>query len=364
MAFDLVQYFSEQIKLQKLQLFSQYSPKEKQFYIHEVNVLTLGQLISIWRQDPKKLYHEIKVADPLYIQEIARHLTTSKHNKSALSVQPSLESSISEVLSLQFTELNQLDQTGSFGQTGLTELLGLDKSSTCLDRQKTGWSTNQLTELKGSKPVEQQDISLEGISTCGRSIPLPSARCGGADQAREYGLLGDHILGTDFPASIWKCVPGAGAFVCGEETALMQSIEGLRVCRAPVRRFATSGLWGQADQHQQRVETYANVPQIILRGGDWFGSLMGTEKSVTKTFAIAGKVKRTGLIEVPLLGVTIREIVYDVGGGILNDKKFKAVQTGGPMGGCIPEKYLDLPVDYDNPGWAAIIMGSGGFGDG
>ncbi len=160
MAFDLVQYFSEQIKFQKPQLFSQYSPKEKQFYIHEVNVLTLGQLISLWRQDPKKLYHEIKAADPLYIQEIARHLTTSKHNKSALSP-AELEPSISEVLSLQFTELNQLDQTGSFGQTGLTELLLGQIEHLSGQAEDWVWSTNQLTELKGSKPVEQQDISLE-----------------------------------------------------------------------------------------------------------------------------------------------------------------------------------------------------------
>ena len=160
MAFDLVQYFSEQIKLQKPQLFSQYSPKEKQFYIHEVNVLTLGQLISLWRQDPKKLYHEIKAADPLYIQEIARHLTTSKHNKSALSP-AELESKISEILSLQFAELNQLDQTGSFGQTGLTELLLGQIEHLSGQAEDWVWSTNQLTELKGSKPVEQQDISLE-----------------------------------------------------------------------------------------------------------------------------------------------------------------------------------------------------------
>lgn len=179
------------------------------------------------------------------------------------------------------------------------------------------------------------------------------------DQAREYGLLGDHILGTDFSFDL-EVRMGAGAFVCGEETALMQSIEGLRGMPRTRPPFpATSGLWGKPT-NINNVETYANVPQIILKGGDWFAS-MGTEKSKgTKTFAIAGKVKRTGLIEVPL-GVTIREIVYDVGGGILNDKKFKAVQTGGPMGGCIPEKYLDLPVDYDNLAKVGSIMGSGGF---
>jgi len=178
-------------------------------------------------------------------------------------------------------------------------------------------------------------------------------------QARDYGLLGNNILGTDFSFDL-EVRMGAGAFVCGEETALMQSIEGARGMPTTRPPFpATKGLWAKPS-NINNVETYANVPQIILKGGEWFAS-MGTEKSKgTKTFAIAGKVKRTGLIEVPL-GVTIREIVYDVGGGILNDKKFKAVQTGGPMGGCIPEKYLDLPVDYENLAKVGSIMGSGGF---
>jgi NADH:ubiquinone oxidoreductase subunit F (NADH-binding) len=178
-------------------------------------------------------------------------------------------------------------------------------------------------------------------------------------QARDYGLLGDNILGTDFSFDL-EVRMGAGAFVCGEETALMQSIEGARGMPRTRPPFpATSGLWAKPS-NINNVETYANVPQIILNGGEWFAA-MGTEKSKgTKTFAIAGKVKRTGLIEVPL-GVTIREIVYEVGGGILNDKKFKAVQTGGPMGGCIPEKYLDLPVDYENLAKVGSIMGSGGF---
>lgn len=178
-------------------------------------------------------------------------------------------------------------------------------------------------------------------------------------QARDYGLLGDNILGTDFSFDL-EVRMGAGAFVCGEETALMKSIEGTRGMPTTRPPFpASKGLWGKPS-NINNVETYANVPQILLKGGEWFAS-MGTEKSKgTKTFAIAGKVKRTGLIEVPL-GVTIREIVYDVGGGVLDDKKFKAVQTGGPMGGCIPEKYLDLPVDYENLAKVGSIMGSGGF---
>ncbi len=178
-------------------------------------------------------------------------------------------------------------------------------------------------------------------------------------QAREYGLLGKDIFGSGFDFDL-EVRMGAGAFVCGEETALMRSIEGERGMPTTRPPFpAVSGLWGKPT-NINNVETYANVPQIILKGGQWFAS-MGTEKSKgTKTFAIAGKVKRTGLIEVPL-GITVREVVYDVGGGILDDKKFKAVQTGGPMGGCIPEQFLDLPVDYETLASVGSIMGSGGF---
>ncbi len=178
-------------------------------------------------------------------------------------------------------------------------------------------------------------------------------------QARDYGLLGKDIFSSGFDFDL-EIRMGAGAFVCGEETALMQSIEGERGMPRTRPPFpAVSGLWG-CPTNINNVETYANVPQIIRKGGAWFAS-MGTEKSKgTKTFAIAGKVKRTGLIEVPL-GITLREIVYDIGGGILNDKKFKAVQTGGPMGGCIPEQYLDLPVDYETLASVGSIMGSGGF---
>ncbi len=179
------------------------------------------------------------------------------------------------------------------------------------------------------------------------------------EQAREYGFIGKDIFGTGFNFDL-EIRMGAGAFVCGEETALMRSIEGQRGMPSTRPPFpAVSGLWKQPT-NINNVETYANVPQILLKGGEWFAS-MGTEKSKgTKTFAIAGKVKHTGLIEVPL-GVTIREIVYDIGGGILNDKKFKAVQTGGPMGGCIPEQYLDMPVDYESLASVGSIMGSGGF---
>jgi len=160
MAFDLVQYFAEQIKIQKPQLFSKFSAQEKQAYIEEVNVLTLGQLISLWIQDHSKVYKEIHSSDPLYIQGVARHLTTSAHNKSSLKP-AELEASISEILTLQLTELKQLDETGSFGQTGLTELLTGQIEHLSGQAEDWVWSTNQLTELLGSKPVEQHEISLD-----------------------------------------------------------------------------------------------------------------------------------------------------------------------------------------------------------
>jgi len=160
MAFDLVQYFAEQIKIQKPQLLNQYPANEKNKLIDEVNVLTLGKLISLWRQDDNKIYNEIKTADPLYIQEIARHLTTSKHNQSILK-NAELEQSISEILTLQLTELNQLDETGGFGQNGLKELILGQVEHLSGQAEDWVWSTNHLTELIGSKPVEQEELSLD-----------------------------------------------------------------------------------------------------------------------------------------------------------------------------------------------------------
>ena len=160
MAFDLVQYFAEQIKIQKPQLLNQYPVNEKNKLIDEVNVLTLGKLISLWRQDDSKIYNEIKTADPLYIQEVARHLTTSKHNQSVLK-NTELEQSISEILTLQLTELNQLDDTGGFGQNGLKELILGQVEHLSGQAEDWVWSTNHLTELIGSKPVEQEELSLD-----------------------------------------------------------------------------------------------------------------------------------------------------------------------------------------------------------
>ena len=179
------------------------------------------------------------------------------------------------------------------------------------------------------------------------------------EQAKEYGLLGDNIFGTDFSFDL-KIRLGAGAFVCGEETALMRSIEGKRGEPIPRPPFpAVKGLFDKPTM-LNNVETYANVPQIILKGADWFAS-MGTEKSKgTKVFALGGKINNTGLVEVPM-GTPLRTIVYDIGGGIPTGKKFKAVQTGGPSGGCLPTELLDTPVDYDNLIAAGSMMGSGGM---
>ena len=179
------------------------------------------------------------------------------------------------------------------------------------------------------------------------------------NQSREYGLLGDNILGTGFAFNI-ELRLGAGAFVCGEETALMRSIEGKRGEPRPRPPFpANQGLF-EKPTLLNNVETYANIAQIILRGADWFAS-MGTEKSKgTKVFALGGKITNTGLVEIPM-GTTLREIVEDIGGGVPNGKKFKAVQTGGPSGGCIPAKYMDIPIDYESLASIGSIVGSGGM---
>ncbi len=178
-------------------------------------------------------------------------------------------------------------------------------------------------------------------------------------QAREYGLLGKDIFGTGFNFDVHLRL-GAGAFVCGEETALMTSIEGNRGEPRPRPPFpAVKGLFG-VPTVLNNVETYANIPQIILKGADWFSS-MGTEKSKgTKVFALGGKIKHTGLVEVPM-GTTLREIVEEIGGGIPGGKKFKAAQTGGPSGGCIPAEHFDIPIDYDNLLSIGSMMGSGGL---
>ncbi|MDF2594018.1 MAG: hypothetical protein K0R69_359 [Clostridia bacterium] len=214
---------------------------------------------------------------------------------------------------------------------------------------------------------------VEAMAICGYAIgatkglvyiraeyPLAIKRLEKAiEDAREYGLLGKSILGSDLEFDI-EIKFGAGAFVCGEETALIHSMEGMRGEPTTKPPFpAASGYWGKPT-NVNNVETFANVPVIFLKGADWFASI-GTEKSKgTKVFALAGKINNVGLIEVPM-GITLREIIYDIGGGIKDGKKFKSVQTGGPSGGCLTEKDLDTPIDFDNLIAKGSMMGSGGM---
>jgi NADH-quinone oxidoreductase subunit F len=214
---------------------------------------------------------------------------------------------------------------------------------------------------------------LEGLIIAGRAIgareayiyvraeyPLAVDNVSAAiKQAEENGLLGQNILGSGFDFDIHVHI-GAGAFVCGEETALMASIEGRRGMPRPRPPFpAQSGLWG-CPTNINNVETCANVPLIISNGADWYADI-GTERSKgTKIFSLVGKVHNTGLVEVPM-GATLRQIIWDIGGGVPDGKAFKAVQTGGPSGGCLPEEMQDLPVDYDSLAGAGSIMGSGGM---
>lgn len=179
------------------------------------------------------------------------------------------------------------------------------------------------------------------------------------DQAREYGVLGDNIFGSSFSFDM-EIRLGSGAFVCGEETALLNSIEGMRGMPRPRPPFpAVKGLWGRPTIINN-VETFANIPQIILKGKDWFAG-MGTEKSKgTKVFALGGKVKNTGLIEIPM-GTKLKDVIYKIGGGIPNGKEFKAVQTGGPSGGCLTKDHLETEIDYDNLVALGSMMGSGGM---
>lgn len=199
-----------------------------------------------------------------------------------------------------------------------------------------------------------------GYIYCRAEYPLALERLRLAlQQAQQNNLLGDDVLGSGFSFHI-KIKEGAGAFVCGEETALIASIEGMRGMPRPRPPFpAVSGLWGKPTIINN-VETLAAVAMILQNGADWFTQYGSPNSKGTKTFALVGKVKRTGLVEVPL-GITLREMIFDIGGGTLGDKRFKAVQTGGPSGGCIPAELLDTPVDYDSLQAAGTIMGSGGM---
>ncbi|MDW8097962.1 MAG: NADH-quinone oxidoreductase subunit NuoF [Anaerolineae bacterium] len=200
----------------------------------------------------------------------------------------------------------------------------------------------------------------EGYIYCRAEYPLAIERLKTAiAQAERYGLLGENILGTGFGFQLY-IKEGAGAFVCGEETALLRSIEGRRGEPTPKPPYpAQSGLWGKPT-NINNVKTYAYIPSILRHGAEWFASI-GTERSKgTAVFALTGKVRRTGLIEVPM-GITLREIIEEIGGGVPDGKRFKAVQTGGPLGGCLPASQLDTPVDYDSLQAAGAVMGSGGM---
>ena len=200
----------------------------------------------------------------------------------------------------------------------------------------------------------------EGVIYIRAEYPLAIRRLKNAiEQAKEYGLLGEKIMGSDFSFDI-EIRLGAGAFVCGEETALIASAEGERGMPTPRPPFpAVKGLWG-CPTVINNVETWANIPVILLKGGDWFASI-GTETSKgTKVFALTGKVNTSGLVEVPM-GTTLREVIFDIGGGIPGDAEFKAVQTGGPSGGVIPESLIDTPIDYEGLQKLGSIMGSGGM---
>ncbi|HOQ04389.1 MAG TPA: NADH-quinone oxidoreductase subunit NuoF [Anaerohalosphaeraceae bacterium] len=202
--------------------------------------------------------------------------------------------------------------------------------------------------------------SRQGIIYIRAEYPLAVQRLKKAiEDARREGFLGERILGTDFSFDIRICL-GAGAFVCGEETALIHSIEGARGMPRPRPPYpSVSGLFGKPTLINN-VETWANIPVIIIDGADWFSRIGTATSKGTKVFALAGKVRNTGLVEVPM-GTTLRDIIFGIGGGIPNGKKFKAVQTGGPSGGCLPEKYLDTQIDYESLAKAGSIMGSGGM---
>ncbi len=214
---------------------------------------------------------------------------------------------------------------------------------------------------------------LEAMAVCGYCIgadigliylraeyPLAIQRLRIAiEQAREYGLLGNNILGTGFSFDV-EIRLGAGAFVCGEETALIHSMEGNRGEPSVKPPFPAERGYNGKPTNVNNVETFANIPPIILKGSKWFADIGTKESPGTKVFALAGKVNNVGLIEVPM-GITLREVIFDIGGGIKGEKKFKAVQTGGPSGGCLTEKHLDIPIDYENLLASGSMMGSGGM---
>lgn len=277
------------------------------------------------------------------------------------------------------------------------EVIGIIKNSGLRGRGGAGFPTGLKWEITSKSQADQKYVVcnadegdpgafmdrsilegdpnsiIEAMAICGYSIggtkglvyiraeyPLAIERLSKAiKQAREYGLLGENLFGSSFSFDI-EIRYGAGAFVCGEETALIHSMEGMRGEPTLKPPFPSVRGYKGKPTNVNNVETFANVPVIINKGAEWFSSI-GAEKSKgTKVFALAGKINNVGLIEVPM-GITLREIIFEIGGGIKDGKKFKAVQTGGPSGGCLTEKHLDLPIDYENLASVGSMMGSGGM---
>ncbi|NOR44999.1 MAG: 4Fe-4S dicluster domain-containing protein [Candidatus Delongbacteria bacterium] len=283
------------------------------------------------------------------------------------------------------------------GEKGSSEIIDVIKASGLRGRGGGGFPTGEKWEMASKFVADQKyvicnadegdpgafmdrsilegdpHVVLEAMAICGYSIgategyiyiraeyPLAIKRLKMAiDQAKEAGLLGINILGSGFDFDI-RLKYGAGAFVCGEETALIASMEGKRGTPVIKPPYPVECGYKGKPTIVNNVETYANIPVIINKGAEWFSSIGTSGSKGTKVFALAGKVKNVGLVEVPM-GTTLRELIYDIGGGIINGKKFKAVQSGGPSGGCLTEKHLDTPIDYESLKECGSMMGSGGM---
>jgi NADP-reducing hydrogenase subunit HndC len=324
------------------------------------------QDIGFFRKQVKIILRNCGVIDPLKIEEYVANDGYQALSKALTAMKPE------EVIDL-------IKRSGLRGRGGAGFPTGLKWE---LTRKSAGATKFVLCNGDEGDPGAFMDRSIlegdphsviEGMAIAGYAIgssqgyayiraeyPLAVERFGKAlVQAREYGLLGKNILGTSFDFDV-EIRMGSGAFVCGEETALMTSIEGKRGEPRPRPPFpAVKGLWGKPSL-LNNVETYSNVPLILTKGAAWYTAIGSAKSKGTKVFALAGKVNNTGLVEVPI-GTPLGEIIYDIGGGIPGGKKFKAAQTGGPSGGCIPASLANLPIDYDSLTAAGAIMGSGGL---
>jgi len=322
--------------------------------------------IPFFQRQKKIVLENSGIVDPDRIEEYI-----------ALSGYAALNQALTEMTPTQVVE--QVTRSGLRGRGGAGYPTGLKWSVVAKSRGETKYVICNADEGDPGAFMDRSVLEsdphrvLEGMMIAGYAIgaqqgfiyvraeyPLAIKRLRAAiRQAERLGLLGSNICGTRFSFHIDLRL-GAGAFVCGEETALIASIEGRRGLPRPRPPYpAESGLW-EKPTLINNVETLANIPPIIRNGGEWFAHI-GTEKSKgTKVFALAGRVMNTGLVEVPM-GITLREIVFEVGGGIPEGRKYKAVQTGGPSGGCLPAEFLDMPVDYDSLARAGSIMGSGGM---